>query len=130
MVEIKWSFLKEVNPETQYLVLAGFTNRKSIWTYLSYLNRSRKVGSQLNKANGLIGYTAKMGFLSKELINVTVWENEGDLKKFTHEGAHADCMEKTKAGLTPTEYVRWNALGSQLPPTMEDAMRRYQEQKK
>ena len=130
MVEIKWAFLKETNPQTEYLVLAGFTKRKSVWTYLSYLNRSRKVGNQLNKANGLIGYTAKMGLFNKELINVTAWENENDLKKFTHEDAHADCMEKTKMGLTPTEYVRWNSLGSQLPPTIKDAIRRHEEQKR
>ena len=125
MVEIKWKFLKEAIPQTEYLVLAGFTKRKSLWTYLPYLNRSRKVGHQLNRATGLIGYTARMGFFSKELINVTVWENEDDLKKFTHEGAHLDCMEKTKKGLTPTEYVRWNASGSQLPPTIDEANRRY-----
>jgi hypothetical protein len=125
MVEIKWKFLKEAVPETKYLILAGFTNRRSLWTYLPYLNRSRKVGNQLNQATGLIGYTARMGFLSKELVNVTVWENESDLKKFTHEGAHLDCMEKTRKGLTPTEYVRWTVKGSQLPPTIDDACRRY-----
>jgi hypothetical protein len=130
MVDIKWTSLKAAEPEQEYLAFAGLTERKSVWTFFSYLMRARKVAGQLNQTNGLIGYTARMEFLGKKLVNLTVWENESDLKDFAHKGQHAVCMEKTKTGLKPTEYVSWRILGSQLPPKIEEAYRRHAEQKK
>ncbi len=130
MVDVKWTPLKAAEPERKYLAFAGITERKSVWTFFSYLMRARKVAGQLNQTNGLIGYTARMEFLGKSLVNRTVWESESALKDFAHKGEHAVCMEQTKTGLKPTEYVSWSVLGSQLPPTIEEAYRRHAEQKK
>jgi len=128
MVEISWTPLSKIDPQQQYLVFAGVGERKSAWTFFSYLMRARKVAKQLETSKGLVGYTARMGFLNKELVNLTVWENEEALKVFAHEGQHADCMDKTKAGLKPTQYVRWTVLGSELPPKIEEAINRVQKQ--
>jgi hypothetical protein len=130
MVEIEWTPLRDASPENEYIAFAGFTERRSVWTFLSYLMRARKIQGQLNNSKGLMGYTARMEFLSKKLINLTVWEKESDLKEFAHQGQHADCMEKTKGGLKPTEYISWKILGSQLPPTIDEAFRRREEQNK
>ena len=129
MVTISWTPLAEVNPQSEYLVFAGITERKSVWTFFSYLMRARKVQGQLNTTKGLIGYTARMEFLGKKLVNLTVWENESALAEFAHKGQHAECMEKAKAGLKPTQYVRWQISGSELPPKIEDAISRLQNQK-
>jgi hypothetical protein len=121
MVTIAWTSLKEADPNTQYLVFAGLGERKSAWTYLSYLMRARKVEQQLRTTKGLLGYTARLTFAGREIVNVTVWDNEAALEEFAHHGQHVDCMANSKAGLKPTTYVRWSIAGSQLPPTIEEA---------
>jgi len=124
MVEIKWTAISEVNPRGNYFAYAGYAERKSAWSYFSYLMRARKVQNQLNRAKGLIGFTAKLGFFNRQVIQLAVFENENALREFAHTGQHALCMEKTKSSLKLIKRTTWNIPGKDVPPKIDDAIRR------
>jgi hypothetical protein len=99
--------------------------RKSAWSYFSFLMRARKVQAQLKTAKGLIGYTARLGFSNREVVMVAVFENETALTQFAHAGQHVKCMEKTKPDLKGgMKYAKWNIFGSDIPLKLDDAIAR------
>jgi hypothetical protein len=125
MPEIKWTSLSEGNPKSEYLAFAEMGERKSVWSFFSFLMRARKVQAQLKTAKGLIGYTAKLGFANREIVMVAVFENQNALDEFAHTGQHANCMSITKDDLKGgMKYAKWNISGADLPPKLEDAINR------
>jgi hypothetical protein len=125
MPEIKWTPLSEVNPQSEYLAFAEMGERKSVWSFFSFLMRARKVQTQLNTAKGLIGYTARLGFSNREIVMAAVFENENALTEFAHTGQHANCMKITKSDLKGgMKYSKWSISGSAIPPKLEDAINR------
>jgi len=124
MVEIKWTAVSGVNPKGNYFAYAGYAERKSAWSYFSYLMRARKVQNQLNRAKGLIGFTAKLGFFNRQVIQLAIFENENDLREFAHTGQHDLCMERTKSSLKSIKRTTWNISGQDIPPKIDEALRR------
>jgi hypothetical protein len=124
MPKVKWTTYSEVNPEREYFAFANVGERKSVWSYFSLLMGARKVAQQLEKTKGVIGLTGRLGFLNREIAIVGVFENEDVLNEFAHSGQHANCMEKTKSMVKVMRTAKWSILGSNLPPTIEDAISR------
>jgi hypothetical protein len=126
VVEIKWASISEVDLKRDYLVYAGYAERKSLWSYFSYLMKAGKVQNQLKKAKGFIGFTARLEFFSKKVVQLAVFEDTAALKEFAHAGQHAHCMETTKSSMKWLKQATWNISGSAIPPKMDDAINRIQ----
>jgi hypothetical protein len=124
MPNVKWTTFSEINPEREYFAFANVGERKSVWSYFSLLLGAQKVAKQLEMTKGAIGITGRLGFLNKKLVVVGVFESEDALNEFAHSGQHASCMEKTKSMVKVMKCVKWSVLGSNLPPTVEDAISR------
>jgi hypothetical protein len=59
-----------------------------------------------------------------------VFEDEKSLMEFAHTGQHAQCMARSKSDLKEgMKQAKWNISGSALPPKIEDAIGRIQNQK-
>ena len=127
---VKWTPFSEVDPKRDYLAFAEMGERKSAWSYFSFLMRARKVLKQLKTANGFIGLTGILEFWSKKVVMVGVFEDEKALMEFAHAGQHAQCMEKTKTAIKGgMKYARWSISGSAVPPKIDDAINRIQSKK-
>ena len=124
MVEIKWTPLSESKHENTYLAYAGYAERKSAWSYIPLLSRSCKIQNQLQTTEGLIGFIARLEFLSKKAIQLAVFKDEASLKQFAHSGQHAVCMGQTKSSMKWLKQPTWNITGSDIPPKISDAIRR------
>ena len=124
MPNVKWTTLAEINPDSEYFAVANVGERKSVWSYFSLLMGAQTVIKQLEETKGAIGAMGRLGFLNKKLVIVGVFENEDTLNEFAHSGQHASCIEKTTSKLKILKCVKWNVLGSKLPPTIEDAINR------
>ena len=124
MVEIKWTPLSEVKPENTYFAYAGYAERTSAWSYFSFLLRSRKIQRQLETAKGLIGFTARLEFFNKKVVQLAVFEDEAALKQFAHSGQHALCMGQTKSSMKWLKQATWNIVGSDIPPKISEAISR------
>jgi hypothetical protein len=126
VVEIKWALNSEVDLKRDYLVYAGYAERKTSWSYFSYLMKARKVQNQLKKAKGFIGFTARLEFFTKKVVQLAVFEDTAALKEFAHAGHHAHCMETTKSSMKWLKQATWNIAGSAIPPKIDDAISRIQ----
>jgi hypothetical protein len=126
MVEMAWASFMEVDPAKSYLAYVGLAERKSVWSYFPMLMRSRKVAKQLTTTNGLVGFTARGEFFSKKIIQLAVFTDEAALKEFAHSGQHSDCAEKTKSSLKFLKNTTWSILGSDLPPKIDESVKRLQ----
>lgn len=124
MVEIKWTPISEFKPENTYFAYAGYAERTNSRSYFGFLLRSRKIQSQLETAKGLIGFTAKLEFFSKKVIQLAVFENEAALKQFAHTGQHALCMGQTKSSMKWLKQATWNIAGTDIPPKLAEAVSR------
>ena len=124
MPEIKWNSLSEVNPERSYLVYAGYGERKSAWSFFSFIIRSNKISKQLETAKGLVGFTARLEFSGKKIVQLAVFEDENALKAFAQTGQHANCAQNTKSSLKWLKQTTWSIPGSDLPPKLNDAIKR------
>jgi hypothetical protein len=126
VVEKKWTSLSEVDLKRDYLVYAGYAERKSIWSYFSYLMKAHKVENQLKKTRGFIGFAARLELFSKKVVQLAVFEDSAALKEFAHAGEHALCMETTKSSMKWLKQTTWNIVGSAIPPKIDDAISRTQ----
>jgi hypothetical protein len=124
MPEVKWTTFSEINPDREYFAFANVGERKSIWFYFSVIMGARKVAKQLEATKGVIGVTGRLAFLNKKLAIVGVFESEDIVNEFAHSGQHANCMEKTKSMVKVMKTVKWTVLGSNLPPSIDDAISR------
>jgi hypothetical protein len=65
MVEVPWQKFLEPNPSASYIAYAAYVERKTVWSFFSFLMKARKVQKQLNTTKGLVGFTARLEFFSK-----------------------------------------------------------------
>ena len=123
--EVKWESFSEVYPEQDYLAVIEMGERKSVWSYFSFLLRARKIGKQLKKSEGVIGLTGRLGFLNREVVLVAVFENDIALNEFAHSGQHAKCMVESKDAVKGSfKSAKWSILGSDIPPKLDDVISR------
>lgn len=125
MPEVKWTSFTEVNPKQDYLAFIEMGERKSVWSYLNFLLRARKVAQQLKTAKGIIGLRGRLGFLNKEVIMVAVFKDPKSLAEFAYSGQHANCIEVTKKDIKgEMKTAKWSISGSEIPPKIDDAISR------
>ena len=123
MPKVKWEAFSEINPELEYLAVIEMGERKSVWSYFSFLLRARKVGKQLKNAKGVIGLTGRLGFLNREVVLVAIFENDNALTDFAHSGQHAKCMKESKNAVKGGfKSAKWHISGADIPPKLDDAI--------
>ncbi len=126
MVTISWKSFSEVNPKSKYLAQASIIERKSIWSFFSFLMQARKVQGQLKTAKGLVGYSMRMEFFGKKGGVLSVWANESALTEFAHTGQHSQAMKKFKPLTESYKVIKWEISGSEVPPKWEEALKKSQ----
>ena len=80
---------------------------------------------QLGDARGLVGYSKLGRPWVRRFWTLSAWEDEAALADFIHAGSHARAMTELPPRMGPTRFVRWMLPGSVLPPTWDDALRRW-----
>jgi hypothetical protein len=126
MVTISWKSFSEVNPNSKYLAQASIIERKSVWSFFSFLMQARAVQGQLKTAKGLVGYSMRMEFFGKKGGVMSVWANESALTGFAHAGQHSQAMKKFKPLMESYKVIKWEISGSDVPPKWEDVLKKSQ----
>jgi hypothetical protein len=122
MVTVSWQSYKEADPSKTYLVYGAVAERKTAWSYFGFLMRARKVQKQLETAKGVVGFTARLEFLSKKVVQLAVFDDADALKAFSQTGQHVLCSKQTKASMKWLKNKTWSILGSEIPPKIEEAI--------
>jgi hypothetical protein len=126
MVTVSWQSYKEADPSKTYLAYGALAERKTVWSFFSFLMRARKVQKQLETSRGVVGFTARLEFLSKKVVQLAVFDDANTLKEFSQTGQHVLCSEQTKASMKWLKNKTWSISGSEIPPKIEDAINKNQ----
>ena len=126
MVTASWEQFKEVDPSKTYLAYGAYLERKTAWSYFNFLMRARKVAKQLSTTKGLVGFTARLGFLNKKVVQLAVFEDESSLKEFASKGQHDLCATEVKPAINWMKKTTWSISGSEIPPKIEDTIEKVQ----
>jgi hypothetical protein len=110
MVTVSWQSYKKAETSKTYLAYGALAERTSAWSYFSFLMRARKVQKQLETAKGVVGFTARLEFLSKRVVQIAVFEDATALKEFSQTGQHVLCSKQTKASMKWLKKT-WSILG-------------------
>jgi hypothetical protein len=68
--------------------------------------------------------------LAKEFWTLSVWEDAEALRRFVRRDPHDGVMRDLLADMGRTEFVRWKAKGSSVPPDWGAAKRRVRERQR
>ena len=119
-----WNHLREPEPGREYLALLTYLPLKRYRTIPRFLGYARRVEAQLRETEGVIGYGLRAKLLSRDFWTLSVWDNEGVLQTFVHQGFHGGLMAVLKGDMGTTSFVRWPIKGGDCPPSWDNALSR------
>lgn len=120
-----WKVLRAAEPGREYLVLLSFLPLRRFWDFPAFARHDIRITRQLQTAPGLVGYS-KLGWpWVKRFWTLSAWEDEAVLAGFVHADPHVRAMADLPPRMGRTRFVRWTLPGAALPPTWEDALRRW-----
>jgi hypothetical protein len=112
-----------VKPDGKYLAMNVELERKSVWSFLSFLRQAQALLPELQESKGIVGYSGDAQLLfGKTGRFLSVWESEKDMYKFAHAPAHAKAMVKFKPATNKFKLVKWEITGSDIPKNWKTAL--------
>jgi len=120
-----WSVRRLPDPGREYLVLLSFLPLRRFRDFPAFVRHDARITRQLSGARGLIGYSKLGRPWVKRFWTLSAWEDEAALAAFIHAGPHVRAMSELRPRMGPTRFVRWTLPGAALPPTWDDALRRW-----
>jgi len=126
MVGPPWKTYITPEPERNYLVMLSYLPLKRSWRIPQYFRHVMRIQKQLDRAPGLVEYTLQAEILRKKFWTLSVWEDEKALYKFVKTKPHAETMAKIHPHMKDPKFITWMSKGSKLPPSWEDAKRRFE----
>ena len=89
-----------------------------------FFGHVRAIQGQLQRAEGLVGYSLRAKPFKRDYWTLSVWNHEASLMRFVRNLPHRDVMRSLSVDMGSTQFVRWRLSGSDTPPRWEDALRR------
>lgn len=124
MPTLPWRSFAEVDAGREYHVLASRLPLKSYWAVPRFLRLTLAVQGQLKQSPGLIGYSLAAQLPSKTFLTLSVWQDAAALKEFARAQPHQDVMSRLRTSMGATTLVTWQATGSAVPPSWDEAKQR------
>jgi quinol monooxygenase YgiN len=119
-----WVTYRRAEPNRDYVALLSELPVKRFRTLPEILLYTWRIGAQLRRSSGLIGYSLLARPLQKKFWTLSVWEDNAALMKFVNQSPHSDVMTALKGKMEETRFVQWKLLGSEYPPGWRDALKR------
>ena len=125
MPATSWKSFGRAEPAQQYLVLLSFLPLKQGWRVPWFLFHTGRIVNQLKRSRGLLGYSLLAQPLARRFWTLSVWEDESALRGFVEAQPHARTIAMMAPHMDTTKFVRWTVKGSEIPPSWDDALRRW-----
>jgi hypothetical protein len=123
-VRSPWKQLLPLEPDKDYVGFASFIppkRRRATWRLF---RGSRAVASQLQRTEGVVGFSMLARPLRKEYATISLWVDDDALRAFAASGTHARLVEQLAPDMARTTFVRWTVKGRDGEPAWPDALRR------
>ena len=112
-----WKFFSEVDQDRDYLAMSTFLPLEKSRMRRAFRRDTKQVERQLAAAEGLVGYTLRVEFLSRQYWTLSVWDGEASLTAFKGASPHHDVMAPRDWRLGDFKSVQWQLRGTDVPPT-------------
>ena len=122
MPDLPWTSRAEMEPGTEYLVMASYLPLKSIWSTVRFFRSGSAVRKQLAGAGGLVGYTLRARPLAREYWTLSVWQDEAALREFMRTAPHVSLMKSLRPVMGPTKFVQWVIKAEHGQPSWAGAL--------
>ena len=116
--------MQELDPATEYLVLASSIPPKSRTSTWKLFRGSRIVRKQLIATDGVMGFALLVEPMRKRYATLSVWRDEAALDKFAETHPHSELMKSLIDEMGATKFVRWTISGADGRPSWDDALAR------
>lgn len=122
MPDLPWTARAEMEPGTDYLVMASRLPLKRITATVRFFRAVFAVRKQLATADGLIGYTLRARPLARDYWTLSVWKDNTALREFMRTPPHVQVMTSLKPCMGPTKFVTWTISAAGGRPSMAGAL--------
>lgn len=122
MPDLPWTARAEMEPGTDYLVMASHLPLKRITSTVTFFRAVFAVRKQLATADGLIGYTLLARPLAREYWTLSVWKDDTALRQFMRTAPHVRIMSSLQPVMGPTKFVTWTISAADGRPAMAGAL--------
>ena len=127
MLTLPWRSFARAEPEQPCLVLLTYLPLARHGRIPGFLLHTMRIRAQLRRSRGLIGYSLRAEPMAKRFWTLSAWQDEASLQDFVPAHPHARTMTALTPHMGATRFIRWTLEGSQLPPSWDDALRRWRE---
>ena len=124
MPDLPWTAREELEPGSDYLVMASCLPLKRISSTLRFFRGVSAVRKQLAGADGLVGYTLRAWPLARDYWTLSVWTDHAALGGFMRTPPHVRLMTSLKPFMGPTKFVTWTILAADGRPSQAAALER------
>jgi hypothetical protein len=122
MPDLPWTARAEMEPGTDYLVMASHLPLRRITATVRFFRGVSAVRKQLATADGLIGYTLRAKPLARDYWTLSVWKDNTALRVFMRTSPHIQLMTSLKPYMGPTKFVTWTISAADGRPGMAGAL--------
>ncbi len=124
MPDLPWTSRSEMEPGSDYLVMASHLPLKRISSTVRFFRGVFAVRKQLAAAEGLVGYTLRASPLARGYWTLSVWKDATALRGFMRTSPHVQLMTALKPFLGPTKFVMWRISAADGRPNLAGALER------
>jgi hypothetical protein len=107
-----------------YLVMASRLPLRSLATVPRFVGLTVSVVRQLERSDGLVGYSLRAQPLAKTFWTLSAWTDQVALSRFAAEMPHRAVMTRLRPHMGVTRFETWTCGGSALPVAWEEAVER------
>jgi hypothetical protein len=123
-MDMPWKALAPADKAREYFVLLSYLPLRTFSKMPAFFLFTLQIQRQLRETPGAIGYSLRAKPLSRKFWTLSVWESERALMDFVAKVPHGEVMRTLSPHMGPTKFTNWKLLGSALPPSWNDAIRR------
>jgi hypothetical protein len=124
MPTVPWRRRLTPEPEVDYLVMASRLPLRSLATVPRFVGLTFSVVRQLERSDGLVGYSLRAQPLAKTFWTLSAWTDQVALSRFAAEMPHRAVMTRLRRHMGVTRFETWTCGGSALPVAWEEAVER------
>ena len=124
MPPLPWRSRSKADPGHDYHVMASRLPLRSYWTIPTFLRLTLSVARQLERTEGLVGYTLLAQPAKKTFWTLSAWTDQRHLDAFAGAMPHLAVIRKLRPHMGQTKFEFWTVPGSKLPIAWDEATER------
>ena len=124
MPPLPWRSRSKADPDHDYFVMASRLPLRSYRTIPTFLRLTLSVARQLERTEGLVGYTLLAQPAKKTFWTLSAWTDQRHLDAFAGTMPHLAVIRKLRPHMGQTKFTFWTVPGSKLPITWDEATER------